>query len=894
MKLSTFFLFTTSLLTFQSYSQCNLVVNGDFETYTTCPTANSQINNATGWDNANSPTTIVYPTADYMNCSFNSIAGQPAVTAHSGTGFIGINATSSSGSGNGAEMVGTCVNLIAGNSYTFSFWTRGVFDSGGNDPLYLKGTTSGIFPVASSGGYCPLSMTTLVTIPKADVYNSTWTLRTYTFTSPANFGGIIIGGVCGSTSNYFIYIDDVSLTSNTLTSYGSLTATSTTTPLCGTTSGTVRVNLPGNCNGPYDITYTVNGTPTTINNINDGHIITVPLSSGNTTVSLTSVATNSGCITAPSSTILFSPTSTITANAGANQLNNCSNPTHTLTGSQTGGIGTITYGWSPSTGLSSTSSATPTANPSTTTNYTLTVTDANGCSATDMVTVTVDKTAPTANAGPDINLDCSTTTGAFVGTGGASYSWNTPSGTVTGSTINITTASMAGNYTLTATAANGCTDTDIATLSINLATPTANAGNNQILDCNTLSVNLDGSSSSSGANISYSWTTSTGNITGSTSNNTTTANLDGTYTLTVSNTSNGCSATDAVTVTQDTITPVGIISNAPHILDCNNPSIIIDASSSLGTGNSYTWTTATGNIVSGANTSNPTVDLIGSYSLNIISANGCTNIQPINEIVTIDTISPTIAIASPDTLTCTILDIDLDASGSQAGVMYQWTTTNGSIINGDQTSTPTIGSSGDYTLVVTSANGCTSQMTINVVNSVPPIALLFSDTIEGDQPLPVSFTDASTGINIDYYLEFGNGDDINANSADYTYTEVGEYDAILTVTDQYNCTHSDTIRITVNKLEFVVVPNGVSRNSDGLNDLFFIKNLHYFPENELKLYNRWGDLIFQAQPYINNWDGSSSTQGNTTGQEATSGTYFYMLKLYPDSDPMTGYVELKR
>ena len=232
------------------------------------------------------------------------------------------------------------------------------------------------------------------------------------------------------------------------------------------------------------------------------------------------------------------------------------------------------------------------ANPPATTNYTLTATGSNGCTASDQTTVTVNKTDPVANAGSDVNLDCGTTTGTFTGSGGTSYSWNTPSGTVTGATVAVTDASSTGNYTLTVTAANGCTDTDVATLNINQTPPVANAGADQISSCATPTVSLNGSTST-GTGISYAWTGP--NITGGGSTNTATADTPGTYTLTVTG-SNNCTDTDQVDVNPDNNYPIAD-AGTDQILDCNTLSVSLDGSNSdTGSTITYSWSTSTGNI----------------------------------------------------------------------------------------------------------------------------------------------------------------------------------------------------------------------------------------------------------------------------------------------------------
>lgn len=92
----------------------------------------------------------------------------------------------------------------------------------------------------------------------------------------------------------------------------------------------------------------------------------------------------------------------------------------------------------------------------------------------------------------------------------------------------------------------------------------------------------------------------------------------------------------------------------------------------------------------------------------------------------------------------------------------------------------------------------------------------------------------------------------------------------------------------------IVFPGGVSPNGDGQNDVLFIENLSFFPENELMIFNRWGDLIFKASPYLNDWSGKSEEGFILTGDEVVDGTYFYVLKLNEKIQPLSGSFELKR
>ena len=81
-------------------------------------------------------------------------------------------------------------------------------------------------------------------------------------------------------------------------------------------------------------------------------------------------------------------------------------------------------------------------------------------------------------------------------------------------------------------------------------------------------------------------------------------------------------------------------------------------------------------------------------------------------------------------------------------------------------------------------------------------------------------------------------------------------------------------------------------NNDGMNDVWEIKNLNYYPNNSVKIYNRWGTPIFQAAPYLNNWQGQSDAS-LSIGNELTSGTYYYILELGDNSEPRKGAITLK-
>ena len=91
----------------------------------------------------------------------------------------------------------------------------------------------------------------------------------------------------------------------------------------------------------------------------------------------------------------------------------------------------------------------------------------------------------------------------------------------------------------------------------------------------------------------------------------------------------------------------------------------------------------------------------------------------------------------------------------------------------------------------------------------------------------------------------------------------------------------------------IKVPNGISVNGDGLNDVLVIDNIDLYPNHNLSIFNRWGDLVFDASPYENNWEGQSNQSGGGD-KKLVPGTYFYVLELGEGFEPIKGFVELKR
>ena len=218
----------------------------------------------------------------------------------------------------------------------------------------------------------------------------------------------------------------------------------------------------------------------------------------------------------------------------------------------------------------------------------------------------------------------------------------------------------------------------------------------------------------------------------------------------------------SVMIQQDVTAP-GISIEPPLTLNCSIEDQILDASNSSSGGQIvYSWTTADGNILDGANGPNPLIDDPGLYTLTLSSLqNGCDSTQSI--MIQEDITTPDLSIATPEQLDCDLTEISLDATASSSGTEfdYQWTTSNGNIIGSANILEPLIDQPGDYTLqIINSINGCDTAGIITVNQDVvPPILNIeepdllncIIDSISLDASL------SSTGVEFEYTWMTGNG-----------------------------------------------------------------------------------------------------------------------------------------
>ncbi len=161
------------------------------------------------------------------------------------------------------------------------------------------------------------------------------------------------------------------------------------------------------------------------------------------------------------------------------------------------------------------------------------------------------------------------------------------------------------------------------------------------------------------------------------------------------------------------------------------------------------------------------------------------------------------------------------------------------------------------------------------------------DLKDNDVPFGVTIE----GLEIVEEPPFGKAIKNPDGSVTYFEDEFCEREAVFTyrLCNSIGC-DTATVTIYIACIDIVVF-TAMSPNRDGENDVFFISGIEEFPQSELKIFNRWGNIVFQSINYQNDWEGTWNNN-----QELPDGTYFYQLELNePNDDRMfRGFIEIHR
>ncbi len=344
----------------------------------------------------------------------------------------------------------------------------------------------------------------------------------------------------------------------------------------------------------------------------------------------------------------------------------------------------------------------------------------------------------------------------------------------------------------------GISDTARVTVVADQMLPVADAGPIDTITCTEPFGLLNGTASSTGPRYRYTWTDAQGNLISAAVTDTVT--LPGGYFLEVTDTVNGCSAVDFVTISTQTDPPAVNFGNA--IFPCNRDSFLLRAFADP-PGLPYAFSWVGPGIISGSNSAEIWIDTAGLYIIQVSNTiTGCSATDSVT--VILPNCGPCIQVAPPDTITCLVEEVALQVSfcAPCSNCAISWTTVSGEIIAGGNTLNPRV-RAGAYTIAVTDTTGITATLTVQVpANNQPPAADAGPDrTINcRDSSVVVGGPNTASGPGLRYQWLVPPGAMMNPSNLPMgSANRPGDY--VLLVRDSLTgCQSADTVRVFLDTL----------------------------------------------------------------------------------------------
>jgi gliding motility-associated-like protein/uncharacterized repeat protein (TIGR01451 family) len=465
-------------------------------------------------------------------------------------------------------------------------------------------------------------------------------------------------------------------------------------------------------------------------------------------------------------------------------------------------------------------------------------------------------TAPNITTQPSNQIACegSATSFTVVGTGaGLTYQWRKGNATIIGATsatlsINpVSITDTASNYNVIIMGTCGTNDTSInVSLTVNmLPNITTQPSNDTICVGDSASFSVI----ATGTGITYQWRKGNTIILGATSS---------TFTINPANVSDTASNYNVIVMgtclPNDTSINVSLVVNQiPVAIATSNSPVCIDSTITLMAqtvvGATYAWTgpDAYTSMVQNPTISSATLLEAGTYSLTVIQ-NGCSSVTVFDTVVVYNCGGADLSVVK------TVNELHPFVGHT---VVFTIVATNNGNLNASGVTTTDILQSG-YTYV----SSTTTTGTYNTSTGLWTIGTLNNGASE---TLTITATVNASGS--------------YANTASITGNEID--------TNLVN----NTSTVTTVPTDFFI-PEGFSPNGDGINDVFVIRGIEYYPANTFTIFNRWGNKVFEANHYLNTWNGTTTEGIRVGGNQLPVGTYFYTLDLGDGTTVFKGTIYL--
>jgi gliding motility-associated-like protein len=340
------------------------------------------------------------------------------------------------------------------------------------------------------------------------------------------------------------------------------------------------------------------------------------------------------------------------------------------------------------------------------------------------------------------------------------------------------------------------------------------------------------------------------------------------YTLLLSN----GSCTD--TITQAVVVQNATIDAGPDITLCGPNSSATLIANSSGTADQFQWSSNSGftdTLNSAPSDSTATVQLSGDATFYVRPlGNACGGFDSVH--VNVELVAP---LLTGDTLTCAEGVADLHVEGAEAGSTFVWSPETGLLGQGMPDVSVGISATETFSVTVTSPGGCTWNDDITVF--VSPI---FGSSVGAgvDQPIVLPGTTVQLSATPPTGVTY-----VWSPAAEVSDPSIANPTAFITQTITFHvvisdgiCTRSDSVTVTVYEMNCgepdIFVPDAFTPNGDGNNDALFVRG-RFIASMELKIFDRWGELVFETTDRSEGWDATYK------GKPVDPDVYVYWLEV---------------
>lgn len=803
----------------------------------------------------------------------------------------------------------TNINLATSATYTTGALTantyyRVVYNGGtGNCGSTSASTLITVNSALASNTVTPTSSCTTgsgtITLTGSAISNGVYQWQTSTSSSTTNFSDIL-----GATSqNYTLPFNIVSTqtwyrriasdgTCSSNTSQAVVVTppvtgnyiSASTTSYCNGTAPSLTLNgttpIGGNSTFTYQWQSSTDGT--NFSNITSTNTVNYTTVSRTQSYWYRRLVTSDQCSADVSNTIKITvnanPTISVTASATI-----CSGTRRALTAS-----GASSYTWSPATFLSATTGPNVVSTPTASTTYTVTGTDANGCTNSATTTITVNSTPsnPTISSNSKTICSGSENLNSLITSGGTNNWYTVPEANASYLVSSPTSVSTAGTYYVFA-ASGSCFSNSFATYTLSVSNVTAPVPTaTSVAVCSPNTFDLTSLQPVATTGTEFRWHTVASNPVAGTGGNLvnapTTASA-GTYYLYSYSTAGICygSASTGVTVTQNalpTITP------SPNSLSACSPNTVdLTSTTSAQAGISYQWYTTNTNppLATELINSPTTIGSSGTYYVYAFNnTTGCKSANPSSVVVTINAV-PALSFTAPSAACsgATNLTLSVSITNGITSPTYQWQRYNSSslgwdnmsdagVYSGVTTSTLTISSNtgldGQAFRCNVSKSGCSSNSDIGVIGVSQPLVPTFTVT----QPTCTVATGTVVVTSYPQGLQFSLSAPSGYQSST-TFSSVASGNYTLTAKDELNCTN--TASVTVNPQP---IPNPPSTTNAG-------HCMYSFPTGSVADVNGFTSPTFKWYNAASNGTLLQSSTATTYSTLTTATATYYVSVIHP-------------